>query len=125
LKFILPDTFNSLLAAGITEDYSMGFADMAGFRAGTCKPFYFYDLKNEKQNGLKIFPITFMESTLQISLHPNESFEKIVSLLEEVKNVGGTFISLWHNHTISDTDEYKEWKNVHEKMVQKLVQTLQ
>ena len=121
LKFILPDTYNSLLAAGITEDYSMGFPGMPGFRAGTCKPFYFYDLKNEKQTDLKIFPITFMESTLNISLHPNESFEKIVSLLEEVKNVGGTFISLWHNHTISDTNEYKEWKNVHEKMVQELV----
>jgi len=124
LKFILPGTYHSLIAAGITEDYSMGFSGMPGFRAGNCKPFYFYDLKNEKQTGLKIFPITFMESTLNISLHPNESFEKIESLLQEVKNVGGTFISLWHNHTISGTDEYKEWKNVHEKMIQKLVQHL-
>ncbi|MEO7835863.1 MAG: hypothetical protein ABIR50_11115, partial [Ginsengibacter sp.] len=74
---------------------------------------------------LKIFPITFMESTLNISLHPDESFEKIVSLLEEVKNVGGTFISLWHNHTISDTSEYKEWKIVHEKMIGELVRCLQ
>ncbi len=125
LKFILPDTYNSLLVAGITEDYSMGFSEMPGFRAGTCRPFYFYDLKNEKQTDLKIFPITFMESTLNISLHPNESFEKIVSLLEEVKNVGGTFISLWHNHTISDTNEYKKWKIVHEKMVGELVRCLQ
>jgi hypothetical protein len=124
LKFILPGTYHSLFAAGITEDYSMGFSGMPGFRAGTCKPFYFYDLKNEKQTGLKIFPITFMESTLNISLHSNESFEKVESLLREVKNVGGTFISLWHNHTISDTDEYREWKNVHEKMIQKLVQLL-
>jgi len=124
LKFILPGTYHSLFSAGITEDYSMGFSGMPGFRAGTCKPFYFYDLKNQKQTGLKIFPITFMESTLNISLHPNESFEKIKSLLREVKNVGGTFISLWHNHTISDTDEYREWKNVHEKMIQKLVQLL-
>lgn len=122
LRFILPDTYNSLLAAGITEDYSMGFSAMPGFRAGTCKPFYFYDLKNEKQTDLKIFPITFMESTLNISLHPNESFEKIVSLLEEIKNVGGIFISLWHNQTISDTKEYKEWKRVHERMIQEIVQ---
>ena len=61
LKFILPDTYNALIEAGITEDYSMGFPYTPGFRAGTSKPFYFYDLKNEKATRLKIFPITFME----------------------------------------------------------------
>jgi hypothetical protein len=125
LKFSLPDTYISLVAAGITEDYSMGFPGKPGFRAGTCKPFYFYDLKNEKQIDLKIFPLTFMESTLNISLNPNEALEKIFLLLEEVKNVDGTFISLWHNHTISKTDDYKEWKNIHEKMIQKLSDYLQ
>lgn len=124
LKFILPDTYNSLLDAGITEDYSMGFSKMPGFRAGTCKPFYFYDLKNEKATELKIFPITFMESTLNISSNSDIAFQKIIALLEEVKKVNGTFISLWHNHTISETVEYKEWKNVHEKMIQILVDSL-
>jgi len=45
-------------------------------------------------------------------------------LLEEVKKVNGTFISLWHNHTISETNEYHEWRNVHEKMIQKLIEFL-
>ncbi|MGN6533589.1 MAG: polysaccharide deacetylase family protein [Ginsengibacter sp.] len=125
LKFILPDTYNSLLAAGITEDYSMGFSKLPGFRAGTCKPFYFYDLKNEKATNLKIYPITFMESTvMNNSSNPDEAFQKIMSLLEEVKKVNGTFISLWHNHTISKTEEYKEWKKVHGRMIQKLVDSL-
>lgn len=124
LKFILPDTYNSLLAAGITEDYSMGFSQMPGFRAGTCKPFYFYDLKNEKATELKIFPITFMESTLNISADPDKAFQKIILLLEEVKKVNGTFISLWHNHTISETNEYQQWRNVYEKMIQKIVDSL-
>jgi hypothetical protein len=124
LKFILPDTYNSLLSATITEDYSMGFSQMPGFRAGTCKPFYFYDLKNEKATELKIFPITFMESTLNISADPDKAFQKMILLLQEVKKVNGTFISLWHNHTISATREYQEWRNLHEKMIQKLVESL-
>ena len=124
LKFNLPETYNSLLSAGITEDYSMGFSQMAGFRAGTCKPFYFYDLKNEKATELRIFPITFMESTLNISMNSELAFQKMLALLEEVKKVNGTFISLWHNHTISKTEEYKEWKKVHEKMIQKLGDSL-
>lgn len=125
LKFILPDTYNALLAAGITEDYSMGFSQMPGFRSGTCKPFYFYDLKNEKATELKIFPVTFMESTvMNNSANADEAYQKIRSLLEEVKKVNGTFISLWHNNTISETAEYQEWKNVHDKMIQKLVDSL-
>jgi hypothetical protein len=123
LKFILPDTYNSLLAAGITEDYSMGFAKMPGFRAGTCKPFHFYDLKNEKATGLKVFPITFMEGTLA-NKKPEDALKKILELLKEVKNVGGTFISLWHNHTISETAEYAAWKKIHDQMIEKILLTL-
>lgn len=124
LKFILPGTYNSLLAAGITEDYSMGFSKMHGFRAGTCKPFYFYDLKNENATNLKIFPITFMEGTFMNDLRPEDTLQKIWGLLQEVKNVGGTFIPLWHNHTISQTDEYSAWKNVHDQMIETILLTL-
>jgi hypothetical protein len=124
LKFLLPDTYNSLLAAGITEDYSMGFSKMPGFRAGTCKPFYFYDLKNEKATELKIFPITFMEGTLMDDLEPGDALKKIMELLKEVKNVGGTFIPLWHNHTISETAEYAAWKKIHDQMIEEILVTL-
>lgn len=123
MKLFFPNTYYSLLSAGITEDYSMGFADAPGFRAGTCKPFYFYDLKNEKASSLKIYPITFMEGTLMKTAEPARPLHKIKMLLEEVKNVNGLFISLWHNHTISQTDEYREWKNVHDKMLEAIVIT--
>lgn len=123
LKFKLPDTYDSLLSAGITEDYSMGFAAEPGFRAGTCKPFYFYDLKNEKSTDLKIFPITFMEGTLMDS-KPEAASKKILEVLKEVKSVGGIFIPLWHNHTISETNEYSPWKKVHDEMIEKIVFTL-
>ena len=124
LKFKLPDTYNSLLSAGITEDYSMGFSKLPGFRAGTCNPFYFYDLKSEKTTDLKIFPVTFMEGTLMNDLQPEDASQKISQLLKEVSNVGGTFISLWHNHTISKTREYSTWRNVHQKMIDEVLFTL-
>lgn len=122
LKFNLPDTYNSLLAAGITEDYSMVFPAQAGFRAGTCRPFYFYDLKNEKATPLKIFPVTFMEGTF-INNKPGFAFalQQIIYLMNEVRKVNGTFISIWHNHTVSETKEYKEWKNIHDQMIRALL----
>jgi hypothetical protein len=123
LKFKLPDTYNALLSAGITEDYSMGFSKITGFRAGTCKPFYFYDLKGEKETKLKIFPVTFMDGTL-MNLDSDEASEKILQLLKEVEKVDGIFIPLWHNHTISETEEFATWKSVHDKMIEQILFTL-
>lgn len=122
LRFILPDTYNQLLEGGITEDYSMGFTGMPGFRAGTCTPFYFYDLKNEMATGLKIFPVAFMEGTFIYyqKLKPRQSLEIIVSLINEVDKAEGTFISIWHNDTVSDHGIYKGWKWVHDEMIKKI-----
>ena len=96
LRFTLPVTYQSLIKAGITEDYSMGFSSLPGFRAGTSKPFYFYDLKNEKKTGLKIFPVTLMEGTFidYKNAEPSAALGDILSLIEAVKKVNGTI----HQH---------------------------
>ena len=57
-------------------------------------------------------------------LKPEDALQKIFELLKEVKRVGGTFIPLWHNHTISETKKYIAWKNVHDKMIQEILFTL-
>lgn len=101
----------------------MGFADMPGFRAGTCKPFYFYDLLKEKSTDLKIFPITIMEGSFISYLHlpPYEALNHILQFIEEVNNVQGTFISIWHNHTLSDSGMYTGWRYVHDKMIERIL----
>lgn len=126
LKLQFPKTYLNLIEAGITEDYSMGFPDCAGFRAGTCKPFYFYDLKNEVLTNLRIFPITCMEVTFMNyeKLSPEVAFEKIVRLMQTVYNYKGTFMSIWHNENLSSSGKNYEWKNVHERMIQQLISYL-
>jgi hypothetical protein len=62
-----------------------------------------------------------MEGTLMKTLKPAQALQKIKRLLEEVKKVNGLFISLWHNHTISQIDEHSEWKNIHDKMIGMIV----
>ncbi|MDQ2863573.1 MAG: polysaccharide deacetylase family protein, partial [Bacteroidota bacterium] len=103
LKFTLPETYNALVAAGIKEDYSMGFPYEPGFRAGTSKLFYFYDLKNEKSSSLKIFPMTLMDSSfINSKLSQSEIIDTVSNLIKEIRAVNGAFISIWHNHTVSD-----------------------
>lgn len=123
LKFILPDTFNYLIKAGIAEDYSMSYATHPGFRAGTSKAFYFYDLKNEKQTTLRIFPVAFMEGHFmqQKKFTKDTLLQTINDLAHEVKKMNGTFISIWHNHTVSDSAEFLYWRQVHEKMIKQII----
>lgn len=119
LKFKLPETYNNLAAEGIKEDYSMGFADMAGFRAGTCSPFYFYDLKNDNTTNLKVFPVASMDATFiyYYKQAPAECIKKIKTLIDIIKKHNGSFISIWHNNILSDTKEFKGWKEVHSEMI--------
>ncbi|WP_445747982.1 polysaccharide deacetylase family protein [Polaribacter sp.] len=119
LRFNLPETYQILIDLEIQEDYSMGYASHIGFRASTCTPFYFYDLDFEIQTPLKIFPFALMDTTLNdyMKLTPKQSLGKIKELKDEVKAVNGTFITLFHNESLSDYLRWKGWKRLYESMI--------
>ena len=119
LKFKLPLTYRHLIKAGIEEDYSMGYASVPGFRAGTCTPFYWFDLEVNQLSTLRIVPITFMEGTFStyLKLSTTETTEIINHLTEEIKKYNGTYISIWHNHTVNDKFSWKGWRNVFENSI--------
>lgn len=123
LKIHLPRTYLKLIKAGINHDYSMGYASQVGFRAGTCTSFFWYDLQLEKQSHLKIHPFAVMDVTLQqyLKLNPTQAIQKIEELLASVKLVDGTFSSLWHNESLSETGKWKGWKAVYEEMLKNSV----
>ena len=116
LKF--PKTYQNLIKAGIKEDYTLGFPDMTGFRAGICTPFNFYDLENEEITDLLIVPFQVMDGTLRnyLKLSPDEAFKETEMLMNEVKNVRGTFVSIWHNESVNDWGEWKGYRKVFEKI---------
>ena len=122
LKLKFPDTYRNLIKLGITEDYTMGFASEPGFRAGIADPFYFYDLKKEEQTGLKIFTFQMMDGTLNQykELEPVEALTKIEIFINRVRSVNGTFISLWHNSSLSEKGEWVGWSKVYLDMIKSL-----
>lgn len=119
LRFSLPETYQQLIDLEILEDHSMGYASRVGFRASTCTPFYFYDLDFEIQTPLKIFPFALMDTTLNDYLKntPKQSLGKIRDLRNEVKAVNGTFITLFHNESLSNHLRWKGWKRLYESMI--------
>lgn len=119
LRFSLPETYQQLIDLEIYQDYSMGYASHVGFRAGTCTPFYFYDLDFEIQTPLKVFPFALMDTTLNdyLGLTPKQSLGMIRDIKNEVQAVNGSFITLFHNESLSGYKRWKGWQKVYETML--------
>ena len=119
LQLSLPNTYKRLIEAGITNDFTMGYASHLGFRAGIASPFTFYNLDMEQILPITIHPFAIIDDTLNFNmkLSTDEVVGKISGIIEEVKQVNGTLISIWHNDTFSDEGVWKGWRNVYEDMV--------
>lgn len=114
LKMKLPHTFRSLIKCGFKNDYTLGFADTPGFRAGIARPFPWFDLKNNAETELILHPFTYMDGTLNEyqRLSISEAKNSIDKLANEVSNYGGNLIAIWHNETIGDYGKWKGWSEV-------------
>jgi hypothetical protein len=48
---------------------------------------------------------------------PEIASKEINKLIQKVKKVNGTFISVWHNESLSEHGIWRGWKIVYEKML--------
>ena len=119
LMLQFPATYRRLIDHDITDDYTMGYSGDVGFRASICTPFYFYDLEHETATKLKIHPFAVMDATLKyyLNLKPEEAISYIEPLIKEVRSVDGTFMSLWHNESLSEMSPWEGWRPVYEQLV--------
>ena len=120
LRLELPYTYRQLIDLDISEDYTMGYANDVGFRAGICSPFKFYDLDLELETTLTIYPFAVMDATLlyYLQVSNQEAIEYIKPLIDEIKAVDGVFISLWHNESLSQKFPWTNWRHVYEEMIE-------
>ena len=117
LRFSVSKTYNHLLNNGIKSDYSMGYHDAVGFRAGTCSSYIFFDLKSNEATNLKIIPFAYMDGILKdrLKLNEHDAIERIKMLKNRVQKINGNFISIWHNESVSNTGRWTNWRRVYEK----------
>jgi hypothetical protein len=107
IKLEFPKTYQNLIQQGIVNDFSMGFHDAVGFRAGTCTPFYWFDLTKNQETFLKVFPFCWMDVTFlkYLKLSTNESKKQIEELKNTVKKYEGYYSYIFHNDYF---DKFKE-----------------
>lgn len=119
-----PEDMAMLEKTGITDDYTMGYADMAGFRLGTSRPVYWIDVQNKRLSSLKLHPLTIMEGSLSetryMALAENEAIEYSMKLIRQVAMHHGELTLLWHNTSFSENCGYL--KSLYQVLITELCQ---
>ena len=119
LRLSLPQSYNALMDNGILHDYSMGFADEPGFRAGTGTPYHFFDLESDCETPLTIHPFVAMDSTFYYykKFTANQAEPVYKQLVDECKLVGCRLSLLWHNQSLCEDFGWEGWRNVYENVL--------
>ena len=119
LRFNLPEAYRTLARLGIAHDYSMGFADVPGFRCGTCTAVPFFDLNSDQESPLSMHPFAAMDTTFHthMGLNTEETKAEMRKLVDEVRAVGGTFSCIFHNQNLCEDFDWKGWRTVYEDLL--------
>jgi len=119
IRFNLPQGYQRLIDASITDDYSMGYGSINGFRASVASSFYWYNLQTEHETTLRIHPFCFMEANSFYEQHftPLQALEEMKYYFDVCKKVNGEFISIWHNHFVGTDKMFEGWKEVYEQFM--------
>lgn len=116
IKLQLPHTYHLLLQAGIKEDFSMGFASCNSFRAGTSRPFYWFDLQKNEATALLIHPFVYMDATdlFYSKKSISEQQKEIERLAQVISATKGMFTGIWHNYILGDGVHYPQQQQLFE-----------
>lgn len=104
-----PEHISFLQRAGIKQDFTMGYADVAGFRLGTCHAVRWINPVTRKLSSFVLRPLTIMECSLYEKKYMGLSYEEALTycriLISQVRKHRGDLILLWHNDTLSNEND--------------------
>jgi len=112
LRWETPTTFQNWNAAGMEYDSTLGYADRAGFRCGTCWPYPVYDVFERRTLPLMEYPLVVMEASVLSHRYMNksgnaEAYDVFKRLKDTCRAYSGDYTLLWHNSELT-TDERRE-----------------
>lgn len=117
LRCHLPNTLQNWSDAGLEYDSTLGFAEVAGFRCGTCWEFTPFNLRTRKRMAVRERPLTVMECTVTdkaymgLGLGP-EAFAVMIRLKDACRSYDGDFTLLWHNSRLADPASREFYREV-------------
>ncbi len=113
LRLQIPQTWQILEKYGIKYDYSLGYTNTSGFRAGVCFDFPLFDPVRRKKLDIIERPLIFMETTTLLTHPRKDDFYRFMRLLKsKTKKYSGKFVFLWHNSSFYN---YPKISNLYKK----------
>ena len=112
------DRMQRLADAGYTDDFTMGFADQAGFRLQTSRAVRWINPKTMRLTHLTLHPLIVMDNTLSqpnyMNLTEDEAYFLCERLIDKVRLHHGDLCLLWHNSNINDSTYHR---SLYEKVI--------
>ena len=108
----IPLTYRDMVDAGFTQDYSMGYTHDLGFRAGTCTPFYFYDLYLEMQQPIMVYPFAVQDYALLKEKSVADALRKMQAMYDQVHQLGGWMGVIFSMELLGSPQKY-DWKKLY------------
>ena len=100
-----------LADAGYTDDFTMGFADQAGFRLQTSRAIRWINPQTMQLTHLTLHPLLIMDCTLDrenyMHLTEEEAYFLCERLIDKVKLHHGDLCLLWHNNSVTPDNYHR------------------
>jgi hypothetical protein len=87
-------------AAGLEYDSTLGYADHAGFRCGTCHDYAMFDLHSRRALKVRQYPLICMECSVISYMgygYTDSALARMMELKRAAQRFDGNFTLLWHN----------------------------
>jgi hypothetical protein len=110
LRWENPSTWANWEIAGLDYDTTLAYADLIGFRTGTCNEFTAFHLLERRPLRLRERPFQVMDRTLfeYMRLSEEAAMDAVMGVATECRRYGGTLGILWHNNQLL-TARHKRW----------------
>ncbi|MEG3618610.1 hypothetical protein V5T82_09105 [Magnetovibrio sp. PR-2] len=104
LRFSFSKTWSSQWESGVKVDTSLCFNDLAGFRSGLAMAYHPFDHIRQRAHDIIVLPTIAMDTHFHYyqTLSEDDRRAAILTLLSDVKAVGGKAAIVWHTHTFSE-----------------------
>ncbi len=111
LRWEQPTTLYGWEQAGMSYDSTLSYADLPGFRCGTCFEYPAFDPVKQEVLNLRIRPLIAMECSIIADRYmglgySQQALDTFLKFKETCRKVNGQFTLLWHNsHFTSKQDK--------------------
>ncbi len=122
LRWKHPYTLIGLQNAQLDNDCTLGYADLPGFRCGTCFEYPGCDPIEKEILSIRIRPLIAMECTIMSKSYlgmgtGTEALNEFLQLKNACAKMGGVFTLLWHNSQLESPEKRRIYESVLNKVL--------